>query len=233
MSMRGRTLRRLAIAALLLLAVGLLANGCSSGEAAKLAEAQKQKQAEEQRQREAEDRRLAEERRIAEEKRQVAEMHDLFGPIGEPPPLPGEPQAPAATAAPGAAAAAPAAPAGPPEIAFDEAVPPLPKEPTVGVVVLSHAATPGQGRQVAALLGDYERERLEERLGMAVRIMYVAESTQPLARESEVHYRPDYLRAAQSVAAVLSAQQWIGPMSEEEQRQDGVDLVVHIGKDYR
>ena len=86
---------------------------------------------------------------------------------------------------------------------------------------------------VALLVGTYERDRIEARLGMAVKIMYVAETTRPLARDSEVHYRKSYLLAAQAVAQSMSAQQWIAPMTPDELHQPEGDVVVHIGKDYR
>ncbi|HKI98535.1 MAG TPA: hypothetical protein VKB51_08700 [bacterium] len=241
MSTRARWAKRIAVGAVLLLAGLALLGGCAAKgplkEPPKVDEAALKREAEEQAKREAEEARLAEERRKAEEQRQKQELMQAFGPVGEPPPVPGQPAtAPAAptTAAaavvPGAAAAPGAAPT---EVPFDQAVPPLPPEPTVRVVVLSHDTPLQHGRQVALLIGEYDRERIEERLGMAVKILYVAESTQPLPRPSEIHYRKSYLRAAQSMAEAMSAQQWIGPMTTNELHQKGVDVIIHIGKGYR
>ena len=173
------------------------------------------REAEERRLAEEEAARLAEQRRLEAERRQAEEMADLFGPVGEPPPLGPLPE---------------------PEVSgipFDEAVPPLPDEPTLRVAVFSLESQPDKARRVALVLGTYERERLEERLGMAVKITYVAQTKHPPRHNSEVRYRPEYLRAAQSVAAVLSSEQWIGPMTENERRQEGVDVVVHLGGAYR
>jgi hypothetical protein len=227
-----RTLRRqIAFWAVLGLAALLLAGGCSKAKP-KVDEAALQRAAAEQARQAEEARKEAEQRRVAEEKRQAEELQAAFGPVGQPPALPEEA---GAMAAPGAAPVAPGAasqPAAPAEIAFDDAVPPLPPDPTVRVVVLSHGAAPDTGRHVAELLGTWERERIEERLGMAVRIVYVAQSSAPLARGSEVHYRKDFLRAAQSVASAMFKEQWIGPMTADEQRQEDVDLVVHLGATY-
>lgn len=169
---------------------------------------------EERRKREAEEARLAELRRIEEEKRQREEMMQLFGPVGEPPPSGPVPEQ-AVTGIP-----------------FDEAVPPLPKEPTVRIAVLSLDSQPDKAQRVALSIGTHERERLEARLGMAVKIAYVAQVKVPPPHESEVRYRPQFLRAAQSVAAVISAEQWVGPMTPDELLQQGVDLFVYVGEQY-
>lgn len=227
-----RTVVLLALAATLALALP----ACTSAppEPAGPTEAQLRQQAEEQRKAEEEARRLAEEARQAEAARQVAELRELFGPVGEPPLEPGS--APPAEPAPfvrhvtGAGTPAPAA-AG--TIPYDEAVPPLPPEPVLRVAVLSHGVPLERGRQVAVQLGTHARERLEEQLGMAVRVLYVAETTRPLQHPSEIRHRPELLRAAQSVAQELAAEQWLGPLGEQERAQPEVDLVVHIGPDYR
>jgi hypothetical protein len=217
MSTRARTLRRIGRWAVLLLVALSLLGGCSSGKKGP-SEAELKAQAEQRAKQAAEDAKQAEERRKAEEQRQLVELQEAFGPVGEPP------APPAALTAPGAAAG------GTP---FDEAVPPLPAEPTVRVAVLSHDAPLAKGRQVALLVGTYDRDRIEARLGRAVKIMYVAETTHPLARASEVHYRKNYLSAAETVAQTMPAQQWIAPMTPAEQSQPNVDVVIHIGKDYR
>ncbi len=256
-----RTLRRhLSRWAVLTLAALLLAGGCASKappKAPQVDEAALKRDAEAKARQAEEQRRLAEERRKAEEKRQQEEVLHAFGPVGQPPALPGAGPVAAVAAPQGAPATGTAAPQGatgaaagtaapqgttaagpaaalvaPAEIPFDDAVPALPPDPTVRVAVLSHDAPPSVSREVAALIGTWERDRIEEHLGMAVKILYVAESSQPLPRGSEIHYRKDYLRAAQSVASVMFAAQWIGPMTAEEQRQEDVDLVIHIGKTY-
>ena len=169
---------------------------------------------EEARLRDEEAKRLAvEEARQAEEQRQKEELMQLFGEIGEVPPPPQRPK--------------------PQGIPFDEAVPPLPNEPTVRVAVLSNAGQPEKGRQVALLIGTYHRERLENQLGAAIKIAYVSHLKRNITRDSVIHFRPNFLRAATSVASVLPQHQTIGPMSGEERLQEGVDLFVYIGGDYR
>jgi predicted small lipoprotein YifL len=226
MSTRKPIMKRLAGAAALALTVLVLASpallgGCASkgplNQPPKVDEAALRREAEAKAKREAEERKLAEERRIAEEKRQKEEMMQAFGTVGQP-------EAPAPPALTKAEAGA---------VPYDQAVPPLPAEPTVRVVVLSHDAPPEAGRDVALLIGTYERPWIESHTGMAVKILYVAQATQPLSRPSEVHYRNNYLLAAQAVAQSMSAQQWIAPMTPDELHQPDADIVVHIGKDYR
>ncbi len=171
------------------------------------------REAEEERRRNDEARRLAEEARKAEEQRQKEELMQLFGEIGEVPQPPQRPK--------------------PQGIPFDEAVPPLPNEPAVRVAVLSNAGQPEKGRQVALLIGIYHREHLEDQLGAAIKIAYVSHLKRNITRDSVIHFRPNFLRAATSVASILPQHQTIGPMSGEERLQEGVDLLVYIGGDYR
>ncbi len=171
------------------------------------------REAEEERRRDDEAQRLAEEARKAEEQRQKEELMQLFGEIGEVPQPPQRPK--------------------PQGIPFDEAVPPLPNEPTVRVAVLSNAGQPEKGRQVALLIGIYHREHLEDQLGAAIKIAYVSHLKRNITRDSVIHFRPNFLRAATSVASILPQHQTIGPMSGEERLQEGVDLLVYIGGDYR
>ncbi len=171
------------------------------------------REAEEERRRDEEARRLAEEARKAEEQRQKEELMQLFGVIGE--------------------VQQPAQRPKPQGIPFDEAVPPLPNEPTVRVAVLSNVEQPEKGRQVALLIGTYHREHLEDQLGAAIKIAYVSHLKRNITRDSVIHFRPNFLRAATSVASILPQHQTIGPMSGEERLQEGVDLLVYIGGDYR
>jgi hypothetical protein len=165
------------------------------------------------------ERQAEEERREAEERQGQEALLRLFGAVGDPP-LP--PVGTADAAAPGAGV-----------VPFDEAVPPLPAEPTVRVAVFSPPAKPELAQRVALVLGTYERTYLEAQLGMAVKIAYVAQLKRPPTRASEIRYRPEFLRAAQSMATVLSSLEWIGPMSPDELRQDRVDVFVYLGERYR
>lgn len=219
----------------LLLAVALVAplvGGCSSSPPKPTPEQvlAQQKAAEAKRKAEEEQkRREAEARRKAKAERERREVQEAFGPVG---PAPGTTAAAAPGAPAGVTPGAPAATAAPAEVPFDEAVPPLPPEPTVRVAVLSHDVPLAVGRQVALQIGTYDRQRIEARLGKALKIVYVAESGAPLPEPSVIHYRKDYLLAAQSVALAMANHQAIGPMTANELRQKNVDLVIHIGKHY-
>lgn len=241
MTRRTIKLPRAATLLALLLALALAApllGGCSSAppKPTKAELEAQQRAAEAKRKAEEEQRRLAAEAAAkAKAERERKEVQEAFGPVGTPPPAVSQaaPEAPAAPTAPGEEAAAPQAAAPAAEIPFDKAVPPLPPEPTVRVVVLGHGVPSSVCRRVAVQIGTYERVRIEARLGKALKITYVAETGAPLARPSEIHYRKHFLLAAQSVAMAMADQQAIGPMTPDELRQDNVDLVIHIGKHYR
>ncbi|NIP73077.1 MAG: hypothetical protein GWO16_08640 [Gammaproteobacteria bacterium] len=68
---------------------------------------------------------------------------------------------------------------------------------------------------------------------MAVKIAYVSQTDREPVSPSEIRYRDSFLLAAQVVADALAAPQRIGPMTATEQRQEGVDLIVHLGRGYR
>jgi hypothetical protein len=167
----------------------------------------------------AEEKRLEEERRLAEEKRIEAEIREVFGPVPPAPVLPGPL---------GVAAATPEG-----EVAFDQAVPPLPDEPALRVAVLSDLEQPDKGHNVALIIGTYQRDYLESQLGMAVKIAYVSRTGSNVTTQSRIHFRPDFLQAAMTVASVLDRDQSVAPMTPAELSQQEVDLMVYIGKDYR
>lgn len=187
-------------------------------------EAEEARLAEEKR--EAEEARVAEEKRVAEEdQRRATAVREAFGPVPESPPVTAAAAAAAATAAADQAALK--------LIPFDEGVPPLPQEPILRVAVLSEEDQPEKGDMVALTLGTYNRERIEDRLGMAVRIAYVSRLEDTGTVVSAIRFRPSFMKAALVVAAELPHRQEIGPMSSEELRQDSVDLLVYIGPNYR
>lgn len=128
---------------------------------------------------------------------------------------------------------------GPPQgLAFDEVEPALPEPPTVRVAVLSKATQSSKARQVALVIGLYQRDFLERNLGQAVQVVNVShysagpsDSNLP-ARGSLIYFRPQQLHAAMEVAAVLPDEQRIEPMNAEQIAREGVDLIVMLGQDY-
>lgn len=116
---------------------------------------------------------------------------------------------------------------------FDQVVPPLPAEPTVRVAVLSDAGQPSKGEKVALIIGTYQKKRLENELGMTVKIAYISSVTKNITRQSVIRYRPKFLKAAVAVASVLPAEQRVEPMTPAEEDRLGADLLVFVGRDYR
>ncbi len=184
---------------------------------------EEERQAEEQRLEEEKER--AEEKRIAEEQQRVQDVKDAIGGIGkastseetsQQPPRPKGVLPPVTDGVP-----------------FDEAVPPLPKEPTVKVAVFSEETQQEKGRQVALMIGGPGREFIEAKLGAAVVLAYVSHLKKIPTRHSAIHFRPNFFQAAQTVAVELPNRQTVGPMTESELKREGVDLIVYVGKDYK
>ena len=118
-------------------------------------------------------------------------------------------------------------------VPFESAVPPLPKEPVLRVAVLSDIGQPEKADRVALIIGNYTRQFLENRLGVVVKIAYVAQVERNITRQSVIRYRPKFFRAAVTIAKVLPRDQALSPMTARELSQQDVDLVVYIGRDYR
>ena len=118
-------------------------------------------------------------------------------------------------------------------VPFESAVPPLPKEPVLRVAVLSDIGQPEKADRVALIIGNYTRQFLENRLGVMVKIAYVAQVERNITRQSVIRYRPKFFRAAVTIAKVLPRDQALSPMTARELSQQDVDLVVYIGRDYR
>ena len=190
-------------------------------EAAKTRE--EERLAEEQRLKEEKER--AEEQRVAEEKQQEADVKEAIGSIGKAPPSEeGGPQPPRPKWV---------LPPITDGIPFDEAVPPLPKEPTVKVAVFSEESQQEKGQQVALMLQGPGREFIEAKLGAAVILAYVSHLKKIPTRNSAIHFRPKFFQAAQTVAAELPNRQGVAPMTESELKREGVDLIIYVGADYK
>ena len=117
-------------------------------------------------------------------------------------------------------------------ISFQSAFPDTLKEPTVHIAVFTGPTAPERGGQVALILADREKDRLEANLGMAVKIAFVSMFEEPIPNNSLIRYRKDYFRAAVKVADTLPGIQNIKPMSEQESIRLGVDLIIYVSDNY-
>ena len=254
MQIHGKHLVTILVGAILALSVGCSGEPQPVVKAPPKISAQElaQQQEAEKRHLEAEEKRRQEEAFAAEEQRKSTAMMEEFGPVGEPPPpFADDREAPEIAQSGGSAVSeggetsvsqATSEPSPPrsddmalgvKEIPYEEAVPPPPQPPTVRVAVLSSQSQPEKGQNIALILGTYRRDMLEELMGMAVEIAYISHMKQDVTRQSAIHFRPNFLRAAVSVASVLPREQDLRPMSADEQRQESVDLLVYVGKNYR
>lgn len=190
-------------------------------EAARILE--EERLAEEQRLEEEKER--AEEKRIAEKQQREQDVKDVIGGSGiasisdEDSPQPPRPKGVLPPITDG--------------VPFDEAVPPLPQEPTVKIAVFSEESQQEKGWQVALMIGSSGREFIEAKLGAAVILAYVSHLKKIPTRYSAIHFRPNFFLAAQTVAVELPNRQTVEPMTESELKREGVDLIVYVGKDFK
>ena len=103
----------------------------------------------------------------------------------------------------------------------------------VRIGVLSSPNRPQAGRQVALILGTYQRPRLERILGRKVKIAFVSQSSKPHRAQTVIFYRPDFLKAAIQAASVMPGAQVVEPMTEPDLSREGTDIIIYIGKDTR
>lgn len=103
----------------------------------------------------------------------------------------------------------------------------------VRIAVLASPNRPAAGEQVAMILGEFQRQKLERKLGKPIRIAYVSRSSRRHKRQTQIRYRPDYLKAALQVARAIPYEQVVEPMSPAELLQEEVDVFIYIGEDVR
>jgi hypothetical protein len=162
------------------------------------------------------------------------------------PPAPEQP--PPAMAA--KAEAPPAAPPPPPApLAVQEAQPEPPQEAgipyekafpeafekvqPVRIGVLSSPQGPAAGDQIALILTNFQRKRLERALGASVEVAFVSRSNKKHKRKTHIRYRPNFLKAAIQVATVIPREQVVEPMTEQELQREEVDMFIYVGTSVR
>ncbi|MDH4248075.1 MAG: hypothetical protein OEW39_09670 [Deltaproteobacteria bacterium] len=118
-------------------------------------------------------------------------------------------------------------------IPFDQAFPPPAPPPTVNIAVVGAVESPDKSQGVAYVIGTLQRERLERVIGKQVKIAYVSVALAIPTRTSRIRFRPDAVKAAVNIASAMTRPQVIEPMTEQEQAQDGVDIIIYVGPEYR
>ena len=122
----------------------------------------------------------------------------------------------------------------PRETPYDEAFPPKPLLPPpvrVGVLALPQRATAAQN--LALMLGEVERNALEERIGADLNVVVVSRTYGIRVGTSEIHYRSGHLRAAMEIAGTIPERQRIEPMTLSEEAREGFDVLIFVGTDIR
>lgn len=98
----------------------------------------------------------------------------------------------------------------------------------IRVGLLASPVNPAMGERIAVIIGKFHRQRIESSLGQRVQISFVSRSSSRNGPKTVIHYRPDYLKAALKVAAVMPGQEVVERMSGEELERT-VDIIVYLG----
>ena len=115
-------------------------------------------------------------------------------------------------------------------IPYQEAFPEdFKKEQPVRIAVLSSPARPAAGQRIGMILGKFQKKRLEKALGRKVMVAYVSRSTKKHGENTIIRYRPDFLKAAIQVAAVLPKNQVVEAMQPSDMALHEVDVIVYLG----
>jgi hypothetical protein len=123
-------------------------------------------------------------------------------------------------------------PVNPDATPYDKAFPPL-EDHAVRIGIISGSSQATAAQSLARMLSNEDRKYLEDTLGLGVKVAYVSETNRPETRQTQVHYRPDFLKAAVQIAALLPPPQKLDVMSDAEATRHGVDVLVQVGTDLR
>jgi hypothetical protein len=115
---------------------------------------------------------------------------------------------------------------------YDEAFPPI-ADRVVRIGIVSGSSQAASAQNLARMLSGEDRKYMEETLGLGVQIAYVSETGRPEVPRTRVRYRPQFLKAAVHIAALLPEPQLLGAMSDAEAASHGVDVLVQIGTELR
>jgi len=107
------------------------------------------------------------------------------------------------------------------------------RKPTLmQISILNGTGYPKRAYQLSVFLGNLQKRRLEESLGMKLDIVNIANAPSERAIDTTIYYRDNYLKPALSLAKLIDGEQRIVPMLGQSERV-GVDIEVYLGKDYK
>ena len=115
---------------------------------------------------------------------------------------------------------------------YDEVYPQI-ADRVVRIGIVSGSSQAASAQNLARMLSGEDRKYMEETLGLGVQIAYVSETGRPEVPRTRVRYRPQFLKAAVHIAALLPEPQLLGAMSDAEAASHGVDVLVQIGTELR
>ena len=113
---------------------------------------------------------------------------------------------------------------------YDKAFPAI-QDKVVRIGIMSGSSQAESAQIVSRMLSDEERKYMEETLGLGMKIAYVSETDLPQTQRTRVKYRPEFLKAAVHIAALLPQPQQLAILSEADATRHGVDILVQIGTD--
>jgi len=94
--------------------------------------------------------------------------------------------------------------------------------------ILSSPKNPAMGEKVAFGLTEIQGFQLESRLGRKVEVAYISRSSRLNGNNTQIRYRPLYLREAMHIAAAMPKDQVVASMNPGELKKQGVDLVIYL-----
>jgi len=100
------------------------------------------------------------------------------------------------------------------------------------ISILNGTGYPKRAYQLSVFLGNLQKRRLEESLGMKLDIVNIANTPRERAIDTTIYYRDNYLKSALSLATLIDGEQRIVPMLGQSERV-GVDIEIYLGKDYK
>lgn len=101
----------------------------------------------------------------------------------------------------------------------------------VRVAILNASGVAVRGTQLALVLGEYRRRELEGLIGLKLELVNVSSTERKQLPESQVNYRPGFLRAALVIARAMPGDQRVRLMSGSSLKRLGIDIEILLGKE--
>jgi LytR cell envelope-related transcriptional attenuator len=101
----------------------------------------------------------------------------------------------------------------------------------VRVAILNATGKTGGANKVAVLLGEYQRQVLEDQIGLQIEVVNLSNAENVRPGQSVIFYRPEFLRAALAMAKAIPGDQFVEPMRPAGLKRAGVDVEIVVGKE--